>query len=203
LPQSFEGFLSTVGSNLRYNFRRRLRALEREGRLEFQTAREWPSILPAYNALTGLHGIRFRQKRESSDFLIDRVQSFHMDALHEMAAGGMAWVNLLKVNEKPVAALYGFSTGKRFSFYQSGMDPAWSRLSAGLVLLGLSIQEAIRTGHEEFDLLEGDQEYKRQWASHHRSIATQCFFDRRTKSRLAWAHVWTIRELKKIKARFR
>lgn len=52
---------------------------------------------------------------------------------------------------KVIAALSGFSASKRFAFYECGMGPAWSRLSVGLVMMGCGIEEAIRTGHEEFD----------------------------------------------------
>ena len=60
-----------------------------------------------------------------------------------------------------VAALYGFSIGKKFLFYQSGMDPAWSRLSVGLGMMGWTIAEAIRNGHKEFDFVRGDEPYTR------------------------------------------
>lgn len=203
LPRSFEEYLSGVSSNLRYNFRRRRKALEREGKIELHVVQDWPTIQASYGELLRLHRQRFRQKDEMSDFLDPVAQRFHIEALHRMSAGGMARLFVLRVGGKAIAALYGFSAGKRFSFYQSGMDPDWSRLSVGLVLMGYSIEEAIRSGHDEFDFLEGDQPYKYQWATKTRPLVTRCFFDSRIRSRFAWSRVWTVRELKKIKAWFR
>jgi CelD/BcsL family acetyltransferase involved in cellulose biosynthesis len=100
-----------------------------------------------------------------------------------MAAAGLARVFALKAGSHTIAALYGFSAGKTFSFYQSGMDPAWARLSVGLVLVGCSIKEAIRHGHDTFDFLRGDESYKFQWATQSRQPVTVCFFDRRVRSR--------------------
>jgi len=110
----------------------------------------------------------------------------------------MARLFLLQVGGKAVGALYGFSVGKTFSFYQMGMDPAWQRLSVGPVMMGCTIEEAIRTGHGRFDFLCGDETYKFQWAQDSRRAATHCFFDHRPRSQCAWPEVWARRHLKRL-----
>lgn len=199
LPDSFEAYLGSLGSNHRYNFRRRRRALEREGRVEFVVCESWPTIREHFEELRALHALRFGQKQVQSAFLLPRIQEFHADVLPRLTAAGMARLYVLRVQGRAVAALYGFSVGKTFAFYQSGMDPAWSRLSVGLVMMGCAIEEAIRTGHDEFDFLAGDQAYKRQWAMHSRNDVTICYFDRRVRSRLAAARFETIRQLIRVK----
>ena len=195
LPSSFEAYLAGVGSNLRYNFRRRRRALEREGGVEFVAFKSRADIQEHYGELLRLHGLRFGQKQMQSAFLLPDVQEFHAEALPRLAASGMARLYLLQSQGKAIAALYGFSVGKTFAFYQAGMDPAWSRLSAGLVMMGCAIEDAIRTGHDEFDFLEGDQAYKFQWAANTRRTVSVCFFDRRVRSQWAWSRFLAIRRL--------
>ncbi len=199
LPDSFEAYLGSVGSNLRYNYRRRRRALEREGQLKFVVCDSLPKIREHFEELRVLHGLRFGQKQVRSAFLLPQIQEFHADVLPRLTASGIARLYLLQMQGRTVAALYGFSVGKTFAFYQSGMDPAWSRLSIGLVMMGCAIEEAIHSGHDEFDFLAGDQTYKLQWATHSRNDVTVCYFDRRARSRLGWARFETIQRLIRVK----
>jgi len=199
LPASFDAYLASVSTNLRYNFRRRRRALEREAGVEFVALKSRSDIQEHYGELLRLHGLRFGQKQMQSAFLLPGVQEFHAEALPRLAANGMARLYLLQSQGKAIAALYGFSVGKTFAFYQAGMDPAWSRLSVGLVMMGCAIEEAIRTGHDEFDFLEGDQTYKFQWAAATRQNASLCFFDRRVRSQWAWSRFLAIQRLIQVK----
>ncbi len=201
LPSSFETYLAGVGSNLRYNFRRRRRALEREGEFKFMVLRNQAELQERFGEFVRLHRLRFERQLKYSSFLAPHIQDFHADALKHMAANGMARLFLLQVNGKAVGALYGFSVGKTFSFYQTGIDPAWQRLSVGLVMMGCAIEEAIRTGHERFDFLRGDEAYKFQWAQDSRRAATHYFFDRRLRSQCAWPEVLAVRYLKQLARR--
>ena len=70
-----------------------------------------------------------------------------------------------------MAALYGLTYGKTFYFYQSGFDPAYSKQSVGLVMMGLAVKAAIEEGVSEYDLLHGDEEYKCHWASEARDLS--------------------------------
>src|SRR5207302_8050276 len=70
----------------------------------------------------------------------------------------------------PVAGLYGLRYGSTFYFYQSGFDQAYSKYSAGLVMMGLAIKAALEEGALEYDLLHGDEEYKFHWAHSQREL---------------------------------
>ncbi len=190
LPASFEEFLGGLSSNHRYNFRRRRRALERESGFKFVAIENAEDLAARFDEIARLHRLRFDDRRKRSSFLLPDIQRFHMETLPLLARHHTARLFLLEVGGKAIAGLYGFSTGKRFSFFQSGMDPAWSRMSAGLVLMGCSIEEAIRTGHDEFDFLRGAEDYKFMWAPATRLDVTVCYFDNRLLSRLCRPHVW-------------
>lgn len=201
LPSSFEEYLMGVGPNLRYNFRRRRRALEREG-VEFVALYGRSEIQKQFGELFRLHRLRFDQKQEHSNFLKPGVYEFHVDAMTRLAEARMASLFLLQVRGKAIAALYGFSAGKRFSFYQAGMDPAWSRLSVGLVMMGCSIEAAIRSGHDEYDFLCGVHPYKFQWANKVRHDGMTCLFDRRARSQWAWSRIGLVDRLRSLKQRY-
>ena len=63
------------------------------------------------------------------------------------------------------AAWYGWHVGDRFSYYQAGFDPAWSRYSVGFLLLAETVREAIAEGAAEYDLLVGDEAFKSRFAT--------------------------------------
>jgi CelD/BcsL family acetyltransferase involved in cellulose biosynthesis len=59
---------------------------------------------------------------------------------------------------------------RKFYFYQSGFDPAFARNSVGLLMMGVSIQDALEEGALEYDLLHGDEEYKAHWSRQSREL---------------------------------
>ena len=69
-------------------------------------------------------------------------------ALHDELAEDLGGAN------KPRPATY---------FYQSGFDPAYSKLSPGTVMIAHAIRRAIEGGYTTFDFLRGDEAYKRRW----------------------------------------
>jgi CelD/BcsL family acetyltransferase involved in cellulose biosynthesis len=185
LPDRFEAYLEALGRNVRANFRRRRRGLDREGSVGWAVLRRGPELADGFATLTRLHRARFEAQGRHSSFLDAAVQRFHRTVLPKLAEAGWARLHLLTVRSTVVAALYGFAMGQRFLFYQSGMDPAWAGSSVGLVMMGMSVEEAIRAGHREFDFLRGDEAYKRQWAQQARQTVTLRLFDGRPGSRCA------------------
>ena len=53
-----------------------------------------------------------------------------------------------------------FDYGGEFLLYNSGYEPAYSRLSVGLINKALSIRTAIEEGRAAFNFLKGDERYK-------------------------------------------
>ena len=190
LPTSFEDLLAGLGSNQRYNFRRRRRALEREAGMVFHAIQGGSKLYDRFADVVRLHQLRFDSRHRHTFFPTAAIQRFHAEVLQQLEAVGMARVFVLESKGKAIAALYGFSVGKTFAFYQCGMDPAWARLSVGLVMMGCALEEAIRTGHDEFDFLRGDEAYKFQWTKQVRRGITVRFFDRRIRSQWARPHTW-------------
>jgi CelD/BcsL family acetyltransferase involved in cellulose biosynthesis len=203
LPDSFEQYLGTLSSNMRYNFRRRMRALEREGSLQIIAVQGGAELEQRFGDLIRLHRLRSAQQHRKSHFLEQAEQAFHNDVLPRIAVRGWVRLYVIQIRGAAVAALYGFSLGKKFLFYQSGMDPVWSRLSVGLVMMGWTIAEAIRNGHKEFDFLRGDEPYKFQWASCSRETLTVCLFDSRPKSRWAMATTRLTKQMARCKSTLR
>lgn len=184
LPSSFDDYLQQLGSNLRRNFRRRLKALQRHGKVEFLALSDIDDVRKGFEELIALHGLRFSQKGEASGFL-ERELPFHRAILQTPLGIERARLFVLRLDGRAIGTWYGFSLGSVFYSYQSGMDPKWSHLSVGLVTLGSTIEAAIGQGHREVDFLRGDEEYKFQWTSRSRRNLNIRLFSRRPRSQAA------------------
>ena len=190
LPPTFERYLSGIGTSLRANYRRRWRALQIEHRAECLAVSDASELERHFPALIALHRMRFAQRAAESAFLAPQVPEFNAETMRILAAQGFVRLFLLKAGGEDVAALYGFSVGRTFQFYQCGMHPGWVRYGPGQVLIGNAIEQSIAAGHTTFDFLRGDESYKAQWANCGRENVTLRFFDQRPASVVAR---WSLR----------
>ncbi len=168
--QTWTSYLSTLGSSHRANLLRRCKQLNREFEMRFARASSEETRREFLAILLELHRKRWSEKGSSEAFSTPDMIAFH----HELSLLALerGWLRLfvLWLNNRPAAALYGFCRGGRFSFFQSGLDPEYSRYSVGLVTMGLAIKSALEEGAEEYDLLHGNESYKSLWARHERGI---------------------------------
>jgi CelD/BcsL family acetyltransferase involved in cellulose biosynthesis len=182
LPDTFEKYLAGIGASLRANYRRRWRLLQREHQAECLAFSGAAELQRNFADLMALHRMRFEQRAADSAFLAQGVPEFHADAMRVLAAQGCVRLFLLKAGGDAVAALYGFSVGQTFQFYQCGMHPGWVRYGLGQVLIGNAIEQTIADGHATFDFLRGNESYKTQWAERAHENPTRRFFDQRPAS---------------------
>src|SRR5204863_1445246 len=120
--------------------------------------------------LIDLHRKRWSEKGASEAFSTADMVSFHQELSRLAFERGWLRLFVLWLNDRPAAALYGFQRHRRFYFFQSGLDPEYSRYSVGLVTMGLAIKNAIEEGLQEYDLLHGAEAYKFLWARQTRTI---------------------------------
>ncbi len=167
---TWDSYLATLGSEHRYNFRRKLKNLSNRFEVRFEMARSEDERKEALTTLVSLHSLRWEERGGSDAFFIPEHVSFH-DELSSLALQqGRLRLFTLRLDGRPAASLYGFRYGKVFYFYQSGFDPSFASSSVGLITMGLAIQSAIEEGAEEFDLLHGAEKYKFLWAHETRDL---------------------------------
>jgi CelD/BcsL family acetyltransferase involved in cellulose biosynthesis len=187
---SFEDFLGTIGPSHRYNFKRRLRNLDRD----YEVCIEYPKTdaerREALRTVITLHLRRWTPRGGSDAFEGAGLIAFHDE--FSALANDRGWLRLMvvKLDGQPVAAFYGFRYGHKFCFYQSGFDPEYARSSIGLVMVGLTIRDAIAEGATEYDMLHGDESYKFLWTKDVRQLIR---LDIYPPGRLGRAHQQTVR----------
>jgi len=161
---SFDEYLGTLGSSHRYNFKRRLRNLTRDHDVEVAYAVTDDERREMLAHVVDLHLRRWNPRGGSDAFNGAEVLAFHEEFSGLAQQRGWLRLFVIRIDGQAAAAFYGFRYGHRFHFYQSGFDPQFVRSSVGLVLIGLSIRDAIAEGAAEYDMLHGDESYKFLWS---------------------------------------
>jgi CelD/BcsL family acetyltransferase involved in cellulose biosynthesis len=182
---NWESYLGTLSSNQRYNFNRRLKNLMKTSEIGLECVKSPGDAQNALEILIALHRKRWGQRRTSEAFQTDEIIAFHREFIELAAQRDWLRLLILRAGKVPIAALYGFRYGQTFYFYQTGFDPAYSKQSVGLVMMGLAIKSAIDEGIPEYDLLHGGEEYKFHWAREVRELGRIELYPRHAR-----AHVY-------------
>lgn len=167
---TFEDYVASLGRSHRSNFRKKLRKLEKRFRLEFCHVRTEAERVQALDTLVNLHLQRWGTRGGSDALHTPSLIEFHKDFTREALRKGWLRLFVMRLNDKPVVALYCFSYQNKYYFYQAGFDMKFSRYSVGLGAVGLAISQAFEEGAEEYDFLRGNEKYKYLWANEEREL---------------------------------
>ncbi len=162
---TWDDYLAARSGQFRNQVGRKMRALRRDHEVTLRRSAGAEEVARDMATLFRLHDARWRDRPGTSSVADPAVRSFHGD--FALAADERGWLRLfiLEADGVAVAAWYGWRVGDRFSYYQAGFDPDWSRYSIGFLLLAETVREAIAEGALEYDLLLGDESFKARFAT--------------------------------------
>jgi CelD/BcsL family acetyltransferase involved in cellulose biosynthesis len=173
---SWESYLASLSASQRYSFNRKWRALEKAFDVRLDIIEDLKDAERGLDIVIDLHGKRWGSRGTSEAFQTSAITSFHREFVTQAARRGWLRLMILNLDNVPAAAIYGLRYGPTFYFYQSGLDPLYSKQSVGLVIMGLAIKRAIEEGASEYDLLHGDEEYKFHWTREQRNLGRiECY----------------------------
>ena len=155
LGNSWEDYLGSLESKQRHEIGRKLRRLEENGRMDFRietTAENLPVMLSLMRA----------SRSDKANFLTERMEQFFNLMAGAMVSLGILRLGFLDINGTPVASILCFDYDGTRYLYNSGYDPAFAYLSAGLLSKVLCIRDAIEKKMSYFDFLKGAETYKYQ-----------------------------------------
>jgi CelD/BcsL family acetyltransferase involved in cellulose biosynthesis len=165
LEGGFEAYLMRLSSNSRQIARRHLRSVIKAGAV-FELAGNADSD-EFFDNLIELHQLRWTAEGKPGCFASSRFTEFHRTLSREWTVSGDALLARLSLNGRSLAVLYGFITGSKFDFYQSGIR----REGGGIItspgnaahLLLMSLLAA--RGVQRYDFLRGSSAYKERLAT--------------------------------------
>lgn len=167
---SWDSYLAGRSGQFRSQLRRKLRSLRKEHDVQFRRTRRSEEVAADLGILFRLHDARWAERPGSSALSDPAIRAFHLEFATSALERGWLRLSVMEVDGVPIAALYGWLIGGRWSYYQAGFDPEWSRHSPGFLLLAETIREAIEEGASEYDMLLGDETFKRRFATSSRGV---------------------------------
>jgi CelD/BcsL family acetyltransferase involved in cellulose biosynthesis len=167
---TWTSYLASLDGRHRYNFRHRLDKLAKRFDVRFELVESEAQRREALAALVALHMRRWSARGGSTALYAGRLVAFHEEFSRLALTRGWLRLFVLRLDGRPVAALYGLRYRHAFCFYQTGFDPSYSQHGVGQVTVGLTIKHAIEEGAAEYDLLHGDEAYKFDWARQVRQL---------------------------------
>ncbi|HEY4250610.1 MAG TPA: GNAT family N-acetyltransferase [Roseomonas sp.] len=123
-----------------------------------------------FDALLRLHAAHWQTRGQSGVLAAPAVQAAHRAALPELARAGLLRLQSLHLDDAVIAVLYALidpphRPARRIYLYISGFDPAFDRLSPGMLLIGHAMEQAVTEGFATLDFLRGQERYKYFWGA--------------------------------------
>jgi CelD/BcsL family acetyltransferase involved in cellulose biosynthesis len=156
LPGDWDAYLARLSGKDRHELRRKLRRADAAG-ARVEVARTAAAVGGLMYDFLALHR---KSKVGKSRFMDDRMEAFFREMGAAMAAAGWAALWLLRLDDRPAAALFCFEYAGTVGLYNSGFDPDLRAASPGVVLIARTIEDAIARGFRRYDFLRGDEPYK-------------------------------------------
>jgi CelD/BcsL family acetyltransferase involved in cellulose biosynthesis len=165
LPTTWEELIQSVSRNLRSQWRRRRRALEREGALTFRTVTRPAELAPALADFLRLEASGWKGRESTAILSNPRTEQFYRAFAQAAAQQGWLRLHLLELDGQLIAGDYGCSFAGTGFLIKTAFSESHERFSPGLVLRGMVLQAAIEEGLGSYDFLGGPERYKLAWAS--------------------------------------
>jgi CelD/BcsL family acetyltransferase involved in cellulose biosynthesis len=164
LPRSSDAYSLSLPRKHRKELNRNLRVLEKDGfKIDFVDCSDTQSLEDGMNSFFELHHRRWESKGFSGVFEDRRIRDFNLEISRIFSEKRWLGLYLLKLSDKPVAALYGFRYLSKYYAYMSGFDPQYSKYGVGNLLFMYAINKCVELGLTEFDFMRGAEEYKDRW----------------------------------------
>jgi CelD/BcsL family acetyltransferase involved in cellulose biosynthesis len=159
LPVDWDGYLSGLAVQQRHEVRRKLRRLQEAGPFAYHCVDALEAIDAAMDSFLHLFMISRQDKRA---FMSAAMEAFFRSLVRSMALRSLVRLGFLDIDGEPASAVLYFDYRGTVYLYNSGFDPRFRHLNAGLLCKVLSIRDSIQRGKKVYDFLKGAEPYKQR-----------------------------------------
>jgi len=157
LPSTWDEYLAALTAKQRHEVRRKLRRLSEAGRVNYHFVEDRATVSDVMDSFLKMFT---ESRQDKAAFLTDQRESFFRRLADTMAEAGLLRLGVLELDNQPTAMIMCFDYNDCMYLYNSGYDPEYNDLSAGLMSKVLAIQDSIQKGRKRFDFLKGAESYK-------------------------------------------
>jgi len=157
LPATWEEYLAVLTTKQRHEVRRKLRRLSEAGKVDYHFVEDSVAVPDAIDIFLKMFT---ESRQDKATFLTTQMESFLRSLANSMTEAGLLRLGILDLDTSPIAMIMCFDYNDCLYLYNSGYDPQYNNLSAGLLCKVLCIKESIQEGKKRFDFLKGSEPYK-------------------------------------------
>lgn len=157
LPATWEEYLTILTAKQRHEVRRKLRRLSEAGKVDYHFVKDSVAVHDAMDIFLKMFT---ESRQDKATFLTAQMESFLRSLANSMTEAGLLRLGILELDMLPTAMIMCFDYNDCLYLYNSGYDPQYNTLSAGLLCKVLCIKESIQEGKKRFDFLKGSEAYK-------------------------------------------
>ncbi len=168
LAISIEQYLQRLSGNMRRNLRRRKKRLREKYQVEVKTHIDFNSIEDAMDVFYKLHQKRWESQDMAGVFAQETLRDFHYDIARSFSERRWLSLYVLTVDDQPAATIYSFDYENKKYEYLTGFDPEYSKYGVANLLRMHVVEDCIRRGLKEYDLMRGGEPYKFSWGARSR-----------------------------------
>jgi CelD/BcsL family acetyltransferase involved in cellulose biosynthesis len=162
LPPTLEALAAQKRKN-RKTLRRRRRRLEERGQVTVQRVEGGEALDLWLEEGFRIERSGWKAKNGTAISQDPRTLGFYTQLAHRAAAEGQLALYFLRLDGQPIAFQFGLTYGGRYLAMKPGYDEAYADVSPGQLLTESLIEDCVRRGVRELDLLGDDTPSKREW----------------------------------------
>lgn len=188
--QTWEDYYKSLSKNMKHNLKRRTKRINEMGTVTYKKYGGDELTFSNFEEMFILS-----EKSNFPDlYRTEQLRGFHKSLFEYMQKQEWLQIEMLYVNERPIAFQYGFCFENRYEDWRGGIDKEFETLAPGKLLMMFSLEERFKRGLQENDFLRGVYSYKMDWNPLYRMYANIQIYNRANiKTRLAY---WWLRYIK-------
>lgn len=163
LREGWDRYFMTLSHNHRAKVRKRMRRLERLGRVALETIDSEEGLDRALDDGWRLEASGWKDRAGTAVARAPSLVRFYACLGLSAARAGTLRLYFLTVGGKRIAFAYALRHADRICVLKSGWDVEYAAYSPYNLLTGLILEEACRGGLVEYDFLGGSEEWKLHW----------------------------------------
>ncbi len=166
LNTTWSEFLSGKTRAVRKSIKRRNSKLAEAGKSSFENIEPHESPQPHFDRYLAVERASWKSGTTVGVAASSALVAFYRSLLDQFAAAGQVQFHFLSLDDRTIAATFGLVWNGCFYSLHVAHDEAFAKLSPGVVLTGMELQDAFeRRSYATFDFLSGTPANKTSWAT--------------------------------------
>jgi CelD/BcsL family acetyltransferase involved in cellulose biosynthesis/3-hydroxyisobutyrate dehydrogenase-like beta-hydroxyacid dehydrogenase len=164
IDRGWDDFEQQRGRSVR-DLPRRLRRLEKEGRVEIEVADGTERFDELLAEGLAVEPSGWKANRGSAIVSSLDTRNFYTEVARWAAERGWLRMMFLRLDGRALAFQYNLMQHGVWYYIKGGYDPAYARFSPGRLLIRAAIEHAFSLGLDSYEFLGGDEPFKLEWTT--------------------------------------